>query len=106
MKTISSLPARQMTIVEVDALLTSESIVNVRPQFVEFPEGEETSVIGIMVMLGSGTISLVCFNPEYNVWIELLSDDTGDIDSIDSQLDDVFDWMIEKYGKGNFATVE
>jgi len=106
MKAISSLPARQMTIVEVDALLTSDSIIHVRPQFVDISAEElEESVVGITLMLDQG-VSLVCFNPEENVWVQLVSDETGDIESIDNQLDNVFDWMIKKYGKDGFATVE
>lgn len=107
MKEISSLPSRRMTTVEVAALQSSSNIIDAEPHFVDVtqPEDEEEVVIGVTIVFVSESVSIVCYDPERNRWMQMLSEDVTSIDAIDTELDATFEWMTERYGEEGYATV-
>lgn len=102
MNALSTFPERRLTQTEAYAILSADSILEGRPQFVEV---ESREIIGLLLILESGTATLVCFDPNESEWVQVLKQDAEDEEAIENELDSAFDWMIERYGEDGFATV-
>lgn len=102
MEELSSLPSRPLTEAEAYAVLSADSVIEGRPQFIEV---ENREIIGVLLIFESGTATIVCFDPEEEVWVQVMKQDIDDEGAIEDELDTAFDWLGERYGEEGFATV-
>lgn len=102
MNSLSTLPNRPLTEEETHAILSADGILEGRPQFVRV---EDRQIIGILLILESGTATIVCYDPEENKWVQVMRQDVDDENAIEDDLDTAFDWLTERYGEEGFATV-
>jgi len=102
MRTLSNLPPRPLTESEVHSITCTDKVVEGRPQFVEV---DTPTVLGMLLILENGNTTLVCFDPNEDEWVQVMNQPIDDEKAIDSDLDDAFEWMDERYGSEGYATV-
>jgi len=112
MKELSGLPERKLSVIDVAAIESADAIADAQPQFVvvedsdtESQDDSKQEVIGMTVIFQTGAVSIICFNPVENVWVELVNEETSNTDALDDGLDAVFEKMNSWYNVDGYGTV-